>query len=98
LAELEADLPPVGYFHVVFILTTETADVAFHNETVIYDLLFHASSEALLTIAANPRRVRGPRRTKRAPQIDAVLSARNVGHSQKARNPLAPSRQQIQVQ
>ena len=55
LAEREADLLPVGYFHVVFTLPTEIADIAFHNKAVVYDLLFRAASETMLTIAADPR-------------------------------------------
>jgi hypothetical protein len=55
LAAREADLLPVGYFHVVFTLPTEVADIAFHNKAVVYDLLFHAASETMLTIAADPR-------------------------------------------
>ena len=39
LAEREADLLPVGYFHVVFTLPAEIADIAFHNEAVIVALL-----------------------------------------------------------
>jgi len=31
LAGREADLLPVGYFHVVFTLPAEVADIAFHN-------------------------------------------------------------------
>ena len=55
LAEREADLLPVGYFHVVFTLPAEVADIAFHNKAAVYDLLFHAASETMLTIAADPR-------------------------------------------
>jgi hypothetical protein len=55
LAEREADLLPVGYFHVVFTLPAEIADVAFQNKAAIYDLLFRAASETMLTIAADPR-------------------------------------------
>ncbi len=55
LAEREADLLPVGYFHVVFTLPTEVADIALHNKAAVYDLLFHAASETMLTIAADPR-------------------------------------------
>ncbi|HYN49606.1 MAG TPA: transposase zinc-binding domain-containing protein, partial [Thermoleophilaceae bacterium] len=55
LAARQADLLPVPYFHVVFTLPAEIAAVAYQNKTVIYDLLFRASSEALLTIAADPR-------------------------------------------
>jgi Putative transposase/Transposase zinc-binding domain len=55
LAEREADLLPVPYFHVVFTLPAAIADIAYQNKTVIYDLLFKASSETLLTIAADPK-------------------------------------------
>ena len=55
LAEREADLLPVGYFHVVFTLPDEVAEIAFHNKAVVYDLLFRAASETMLTIAADPR-------------------------------------------
>ncbi len=55
LAEREADLLPVGYFHVVFTLPAEVADVAFQNKALIYDLLFKAAAETMLTIAADPR-------------------------------------------
>lgn len=51
----EADLLPVGYFHVVFTLPAEVADIAFHNKAVVYDLLFKAASQTMLTIAADPR-------------------------------------------
>lgn len=55
LAEREADLLPVGYFHVVFTVPTEVADIAFQNKEVVYDLLFRAASEAMMRIAADPR-------------------------------------------
>jgi hypothetical protein len=54
LAEREAELLPVPYFHVVFTLPAALADLAYQNKAVIYDLLFKAPSEALLTIAAVP--------------------------------------------
>jgi Putative transposase/Transposase zinc-binding domain len=55
LAEREAELLPVAYFHLVFTLPAAIADIAYHNKAVIYDALFKASSEALLTIAADPK-------------------------------------------
>ena len=55
LAARQADLLPVGYFHVVFTLPAEIADVAWHNKAVVYDLLFRAASEAMIMIAADPR-------------------------------------------
>jgi hypothetical protein len=55
LAERKADLLPVGYFHVVFTLPAEIADIAWQNKAVVYDLLFRAASETMMTIAADPR-------------------------------------------
>jgi hypothetical protein len=55
LAAREADLLPVGYFHVVFTLPTEVANIAFHNKALIYDLLFRAASDTMMTIAADPK-------------------------------------------
>jgi len=55
LAARQADLLPVGYFHLVFTLPAEIAPIAYQNKTVVYDLLFRAAAEVLLTIAADPR-------------------------------------------
>jgi hypothetical protein len=55
LAEREADLLPVGYFHVVYTLPAPIAAIAWYNKRVIYDILFKASAEATLTIAADPK-------------------------------------------
>jgi len=57
LAEREAELLPVGYFHLVFTLPGPIADIAYQNKTVIYGLLFTAAAEATLTIAADPKRL-----------------------------------------
>jgi hypothetical protein len=54
LAERAAELLPVAYFHVVFTLPARIASIAYQNKAVVYDLLFKASSEAVLTIAADP--------------------------------------------
>jgi hypothetical protein len=55
LAAREADLLPVGYFHVVFSIPAELADIALQNKTQVYDLLFRTASESMSTIAADPR-------------------------------------------
>ena len=55
LAGREADLLPVGYFHVVFTLPAEVAAIAFYNKAVVYDVLFKTASETMLTIAADPK-------------------------------------------
>lgn len=53
----QAELLDVPYFHVVFTLPPRIAAIAWHNKAVIYGLLFKASSETLLTIAADPKRL-----------------------------------------
>src|SRR3954464_10614540 len=55
LAEREAELLPVPYYHVVFTLPARIADIAYQNRAIIYDLLFRAASETMLTIAADPK-------------------------------------------
>src|SRR6202166_2181433 len=55
LAEREAELLQVPYFHVVYTLPAAIADIAYQNKAVIYDLLFKASAETTLTIAADPK-------------------------------------------
>jgi len=55
LAAREADLLPVGYFHVVFTLPAEIADIAAQNKATVYDLLFRTASETMMTIAADPK-------------------------------------------
>jgi Putative transposase/Transposase zinc-binding domain len=55
LAAREADLLPVGYFHVVFTLPAAIADIAYQNKAVVYDILFTASAETMTVIAADPK-------------------------------------------
>jgi hypothetical protein len=55
LAEREAELLPVPYFHVVYTLPAELRAIAYQNKAVVYDLLFKASAETTLTIAADPK-------------------------------------------
>jgi Putative transposase/Transposase zinc-binding domain len=55
LAARQADLLPVGYFHLVFTLPAEIVEIAYQNKALIYGLLFRAAAETLLTIAADPR-------------------------------------------
>jgi hypothetical protein len=50
-----AELLPVPYYHLVFTLPAQIADIAYTNKAVIYDALFKAASETLLTIAADPK-------------------------------------------
>ena len=55
LAAREADLLPVGYFHLVFTLPAAIAPIAYQNKAVVYALLFRTVAETLLTIAADPK-------------------------------------------
>ena len=55
LADRQAELMPVEYFHVVFTLPEQIAAIAYQNKAVVYDLLFHATAETLRTIAADPK-------------------------------------------
>lgn len=54
LAARQADLLPVPYFHVVFTLPHELAALAYHNQRIVYTLLFRAVAETLHSIAADP--------------------------------------------
>ena len=53
----KAELLEVSYFHVVFTLPPRIGAIAYQNKAVIYDLLFKASAETLLTIASDPKRL-----------------------------------------
>ena len=55
LAAREADLLPVAYFHVVFTLPAAIAAIAYQNKAAIYDILFTASAETMIAIAADPK-------------------------------------------
>jgi hypothetical protein len=55
LAEREADLLPLPYYHVVFTLPSAVGAIAWQNKALVYGLLFKAASETMLTIAADPR-------------------------------------------
>ena len=50
----EAELLPVPYFHVVFSLPAEIAEIAYQNKGLVYDLLFKVSADVMTTIAADP--------------------------------------------
>ena len=57
LDERRAELLPVPYFHVVYTLPAPIADLAYTNKAVIYDILFKASAQATITIAADKKRL-----------------------------------------
>ena len=47
LAERQAELLPVPYFHVVFTLPAAAAEIAFQNKAAVYAILFKAAAETL---------------------------------------------------
>lgn len=55
LEQRQAELLPTEYFHVVFTLPEPIAAIAFFNKEIVYDLLFCATAEALLSIARDPK-------------------------------------------
>jgi hypothetical protein len=55
IADRQAELLDVAYFHVVFTVPAEIEVIAFQNQTVVYDILFRAASETLHMIAADPQ-------------------------------------------
>jgi hypothetical protein len=57
LEDRQADLLPVDYYHIVFTLSAPISDIAYQNKAVIYNLLFQAAAETLLTLAADPKRL-----------------------------------------
>jgi hypothetical protein len=57
LAARQTELLPVPYFHVVFTLPTVIGAMAYQNKSKLYGLLFKAASEALITVARDPKRL-----------------------------------------
>jgi len=55
VAKRQAEVLPVGYFHVVFTLPHELSALALQNQKEIYRLLLQASADTLLEVAANPK-------------------------------------------
>src|SRR6201998_4042708 len=54
-ADRPAALLSVPYYPVVFTLPGPIADIAYHNQAVVYDLLLRTAAETLITIAADPK-------------------------------------------
>ena len=55
LAAREAELLPIRYFHLVFTLPKQVADIAHQNKRAIYNLLMRASADTVVKIAADPK-------------------------------------------
>ena len=55
LAARQAELLPVEYYHVVFTLPGQIAEIAYQNKALVYGLLLKVSAQTLLTIAADTK-------------------------------------------
>lgn len=55
VAARQSELLAVTYVHVVFTLPHQLSQLALQNKKVLYDLLFRASAETLLQVAADPK-------------------------------------------
>jgi Transposase zinc-binding domain len=55
LEQRRAELLDAPYFHVVFTLPHTLSALVLGNRKVLYSLLFEASAQALLEVAANPK-------------------------------------------
>jgi hypothetical protein len=55
IEERQAELLPVGYFHIVFTMPQEIAALAFQNKELVLGILFRVTAETLRTIAADPK-------------------------------------------
>lgn len=55
LEKRQAELLPLDYFHVIFTLPDCFSSMALQNKSVIYNILFRAASQSMLTIAADPK-------------------------------------------
>jgi Transposase zinc-binding domain len=50
-----SELLPIDYYHVVFTTPQQLNGLALQNKRIFYTLLFEASAQTLLTIAADPK-------------------------------------------
>jgi len=54
LGRRNQELLPIPYFHVVFTVPQPVAEIALQNKRTLFQILFRASAQTLLTIAADP--------------------------------------------
>src|ERR1700752_816799 len=59
LAERQADLLAVAYYHIVFTVPAPVADIALQNKAVVYDILLKTAGDTIGIIGADPRYLGG---------------------------------------
>jgi hypothetical protein len=55
IEQRKTELLPIPYFHAVFTVPPAIADIALRNKKTLFGILFRASAETLLRIAADPK-------------------------------------------
>jgi putative transposase len=55
LEDRRSELLTTPYFHVVFTMPQEIAEIGYQNKAVVYGILFHAAAETLRTIGGDPK-------------------------------------------
>ena len=55
LEDRQSELLDTQYFHVVFTVPEQIATIAYQNKRELYGILFRATAQTLLTIAADPK-------------------------------------------
>ncbi len=55
IEKLSCNLLPVKYFHIVFTIPSELNRLCLVNQKVMYDILFHAASQTILTLAKDKK-------------------------------------------
>jgi hypothetical protein len=54
IEQLEASLPPVRYFHIVFTVPCELNETIYKHQKLCYDLMFKTSAQTMLQVASRP--------------------------------------------
>ena len=55
MAARQQELLPVGYYHLVFSVPHTLVPLMWQNKKLLFKLLFEASAETLLEVAADPK-------------------------------------------
>jgi hypothetical protein len=55
IEDRQSEILETEYFHVVFTVPEQIADIALQNKRTVYNILFRATAETLQTIAADPQ-------------------------------------------
>jgi Putative transposase/Transposase zinc-binding domain len=55
IEDRQSEILETEYFHVVFPVPEQIADIALQNKRIVYSILFRATAETLQTIAADPQ-------------------------------------------